>query len=97
MSGTSDTSRTGIDRAGLVTIGATSNETQTGIALGASLGTVAAGASVVTSNIGGSTEAYLGDYADVGKAAGMTVGSLTIEAASTATITFRGMGACRAA
>ncbi len=154
VSGTSHTLRTGIDRAGLVTIGATSNETESGIALGASLGTVAAGASVVTSNIGGSTEAslanpsdyntgdtgqtlvspgetvdvlqgythggnagdryeYLGStptlmdltkanygnaalwgdlgvpkgYVDVGKTPGMTVGGLTIEAASTATIT----------
>ena len=92
VSGTSHTSRTGIDRAGLVTIGATSSETEGGMALGASLGMVAGGASVVTSNIGGSTEAYLGNYADVGKAAGMTVGGLTIEAASTATVTSKVWG-----
>ena len=80
VSGTSDTSRTEIDGAGLVTIEAQATESATGIALGATLGTVAAGASVVTATIGGTTEAYLGNYTDVGNAAGMTVGGLTVEA-----------------
>ena len=86
VTGTSNAAKTGINRAGAVTVEAQSTETITGVALGASIGAVAAGASVVTSNIGGSTEAYLGNYVDVGEASGQSVGSLTVEATADATI-----------
>ncbi|MFY9856030.1 MAG: hypothetical protein WAK26_19355, partial [Terracidiphilus sp.] len=80
VNGTDSSHLANIENAGQATIEAHDTVTMDGTAMGVSAGAVAAGASVTTSSIDGSLSAYVGDYAEIGQTAGMTVDALTVEA-----------------
>ncbi|TFH17573.1 MAG: hypothetical protein E4H02_02555, partial [Lentisphaerales bacterium] len=67
VAGTDNSEKTKILKANALNISARSDHTVTGKSLGVSVGGVAAGATVVTSTVGGSVDAYIGDYVEVGQ------------------------------
>jgi hypothetical protein len=85
ISGNSESLKAAITDADILTVSASSNYTVGGRSLGANLGGVAAGGSVVSASINGSTSAYIGDFTDIG--IGGTVGHVDVTAQTTVDVT----------
>jgi hypothetical protein len=68
VSGTDAAHRAVVGKAGVVSVIAKSEYDISGRSLGATLGGVSAGCSVVRGNVGGSTAALIGDFVDIGAA-----------------------------
>ena len=79
-----------INKAGTLSISASSNYDISSLTLGITAASVAAGGSVITTTVGGSTEAYIGGYTNVGVSG--TVGSITVLAESDVTVTANAYG-----
>jgi hypothetical protein len=75
VSGTSASQKAVVSDANLLTVSASSDYAVSGRSLGANLGGVAAGASVVSNTVGGATSAYIGDHAEIGVGA---VGAVSV-------------------
>ncbi|HET57378.1 MAG TPA: hypothetical protein ENN35_02925, partial [Deltaproteobacteria bacterium] len=80
IEGSSNTDKIRILSAGDVSLAADSRQIIGGRSIGATVGAVAAGASVSVGTVSGSTRAYIGDYVEVGVPAGDTVGGIVVSA-----------------
>ncbi|PKQ08421.1 MAG: hypothetical protein CVT71_00640, partial [Alphaproteobacteria bacterium HGW-Alphaproteobacteria-10] len=93
INGTGSGAKARILAADQVSIAAQSTRNVNGLSIGASLGTVAAGAQLAHATLGGSTKAYTGAYAEIGKLSGSSsVASLQIDAVSTDNATSKAYG-----
>lgn len=88
IEGTSASHKAAVTAADTLFVTATSDYTVSGLSLGATAALVAAGGSVVSNSIGGTTSAYIGDYADIGG----TVGNVSISAQTTVDVSSSASG-----
>ena len=77
---------TGINSADEILVEAYSNQKATGKTLGATIGIVSGGAAIANGKINGSTIAYMDNYVEIGKEAGMSVDNLNIKALSDSSV-----------
>ena len=92
VSGSSSAKKTRINKADQLAVLAQSTQVVNALSFGVSLGSVAAGESKADSTVSGITRAYVGDFAEVGKASGLSVASLQIDAVSDVTATSKAYG-----
>ncbi len=88
IDGTSASHKAAVTAADTLFVTVTSDYTVSGLSLGATVGVAAAGGSVVSNSIGGTTSAYIGDFADIGAA----VGNVSISAQTTVDVSSSAYG-----
>lgn len=88
IDGTSASHKAAVTAADTLLVTVTSDYTVSGLSLGATVGVAAAGGSVVSNSIGGTTSAYIGDFADIDAA----VGNVSISAQTTVDVSSSAYG-----